>query len=214
MTDYRTIERLAKLRADGVLSDEEFETEKAAILASQDIYVDVEVLGKRAAILDFLKTEFYEHPIITSVLVLTISLLAFSFVRGNLFPAPSGPEVEAVLPPGVDVAISAEDLWASFERNEIATIRRFEGQVVLVSGRVTTVDANIFDNPTVRLKSGGWNSVSIKLGSGDIDFAANLQPGDQAHFQCLGVNEVLGTPVFDRCTPSEGPTYIEVGQSE
>ncbi|MXO50147.1 hypothetical protein GRI42_02370 [Erythrobacter gaetbuli] len=212
MPDYAAIERLAKLRDNGTLSEAEFEREKAAILSAPDEAAFF--AEERSGALAFIKGEFSDHPIISSILAIGIGTILYAFISAALFPAPPEPEYEIVLPEGVTEYVTASDLQASFERNEIATIQRFQGDVVMVSGRVSSVDADLFDRPVIRLKTGSWRNISVPVSAHDSNFAAKLNPGDEVFVICVGINEVMGSPVFADCEASIGPTYVEVETGE
>lgn len=209
MVDYEALERLARLHANGALNDTEYEIEKNVVMSGEHDERTFDLQDTPSGLSNFLKNEFREHPIISGCILLLVVAISYAVFVQSFFPTPSMPDYDMILPPGVTEYVTAEELQGSFDSNEIATIKRFEGEVVLLSGRVDRVTADIFDNPTVHLDSGGIGSIKIHLSSASREFAAQISPNQTVYFQCVGINEVFGSPVFSECMPSSGPRYVQ-----
>lgn len=112
------------------------------------------------------------HPILAGLL----ALFLFSFIVGKLVDTDSGGASGRTTASAEPVLqVSAADLMADYERNEIAADALYKGNVIEVDGRVGSIGNDILDNPFVTLKTAGalW-SVQCMLQSSQASRAATL----------------------------------------
>lgn len=118
-------------------------------------------------------------------------------------PAPRGdssaadPEVVAAAPA---LEVSAAELAAAYQANEVAAQQQYGGQVLVVTGTVQAIELDFMDEPVVRLDTGepfGW--VSAYFGAEHTGATAQLSRGQEVRLRCAGVREVVGMAQLDDC---------------
>lgn len=78
------------------------------------------------------------------------------------------------------IQISATDLYAAFDANEISADSAYEGKLVEVSGRVNNVGKDILDDEYIMLKSGTLiGGVQCMLESNAVEQASTLSEDDE-----------------------------------
>lgn len=100
------------------------------------------------------------------------------------------------------IEISAGELFANYEANEVAADRNFKGQALKVTGTVQSIDSGLGDGATVNLSTGdeyGFNNVMADGDDGFDDQAAQLSKGQKITLNCVGGGEIIGSPVLREC---------------
>ena len=142
--------------------------------------------------------------VIASPIVYFIGLAIFAaVVTGSAESARVATEqaTEQKMAEGPVEAVSARDLFAAYETNEVAADQRFKGKVIEVTGRIEGIDQDFSDQPLVRLDSGDMIR-SVQAGGLDASIAATLSKGSEVTLVCIGAGEVVGTPRLDECRVS------------
>lgn len=117
-------------------------------------------------------------------------------------PVESAPESQPE-PAPTAIEISARELFAKYEANEVAADRNFKGQALRVTGTVKSIDSGLGDGATVNLSAGdeyGFNNVMADGDESFDDQAAQLSKGQNITLNCVGGGEIVGSPVLRECT--------------
>lgn len=97
--------------------------------------------------------------------------------------------------------VSARDLAAAYEQNEVAAQRYYGERVLLVSGSISSIALDMMDEPVIALDTGNpFQSVQLDFDEGDADAVAALRQGQNVSALCREVSEVIGMPMLDDCT--------------
>jgi hypothetical protein len=98
------------------------------------------------------------------------------------------------------VKISAGQLFAAYEDNEVATDERLKGKIVEVSGTVQAIDKDAFDNILINLKtSNQFMPAHMKMDDGEKAKAIALKKGAKVAIQCQKMIRMIGTPYGSDC---------------
>lgn len=187
--------RLAQLRESGVLTQEEFEQQKAAVLAGAHPATPEAVnpapgkkkLGKGCLI-----------AIAIIVVLFIIGVAAGGGEKGaSSTDAASNAETAAAVAP---MAVTAGELFDAYQANEAKAQQTYGDQQLLVSGTVDGVDLDFADKPVVKLRtSNQFMSAQASLTEASQPKAQDLNKGDKVSLLCAGVGEVIGTPMLKDC---------------
>jgi NAD-dependent DNA ligase len=80
--------------------------------------------------------------------------------------------------------LTAEELYAAFEKNEISAERQYKGKEIVVLGEVDKVSRNLAKQPLVTLKAGMLQYVSCRFPKGSTDQIVDLQKGQNVELKC------------------------------
>lgn len=104
------------------------------------------------------------------------------------------------LPAGV-VAVSAVDLYAAYEDNEVRADQQFRDKQLLVRGVVSKIDKNAFESVFVYLQtSSTFGQVMAKIRPSAESSVASLSRGDLVELMCSGAHRTLGIPTLSGCS--------------
>ena len=194
MTVTDELERLAKLRDTGVLSEEEFQTQKTRVLGSEPI-VTPPVASRRPSRIRL-------RNLVMAGLAVFVFLLIIASANGGAGKSVStsnGP-AEPPAEPVKALAVSAAQLARAYDDNEAAAQRDYGGRPLFVAGKVSGVDLDIVDNPVVQLDGTGmFQDVHANLTDSDKPKAADLHKGQSVDLLCQDVSEVIGSPILKDC---------------
>lgn len=96
--------------------------------------------------------------------------------------------------------LTANQLWAAFSENEVATQAALKGRSVLITGTIDGVTLDFMDEPVVTLATGNqFQSVQVDFDEGDVAAVSALRKGQELTALCGEVSEVAGTPMLDDC---------------
>lgn len=203
--------RLAKLRDDGVLSQDEFEAQKAIVLAGGKAAETPAPTKKRWGCL---------KPIGIGVGILLIVSVIGGIGRirngettvatpdapatteaSTEVPAPAPaikPPTEPVIDPPIE--LTASQLAFAYESNEAKAQKELGDRPLMVSGTVSGVSLDMFDNPSVQLETANqFISATARLTKASQEKATELSKGQKVKLLCTDVSEVLGTPFLKGC---------------
>lgn len=115
-------------------------------------------------------------------------------------PSAKATAVEPAAAPEPAMAITADELYAAYDSNEVAADQRFKGRLVQVSGVVESVDSGISDEPIVSLAAGDYGIGSVYAYGLESNVAATLSKGQGVSLSCTANGELLGTPALRDCS--------------
>lgn len=125
-------------------------------------------------------------------------LVSLSAALGACQPlaAPFDPFVNS----GPAKEVTPASLAAAYDENEARAQANYGNRLLLVRAKVEGVSLNIKDKPFVNLQ---WQKtllpIQLSFEPGYEGDALALNRGQDVQFECLSVEEVLGTPMLKRC---------------
>ena len=98
------------------------------------------------------------------------------------------------------VEVSARDLFAAFEANEVAAKAKYGDQALAVTGVIAGVSLDFMDRPVVSLEtSNQFMSVDATFGKEDAEKTAALAKGQTITVTCSELTEAIGKPLLSDC---------------
>lgn len=113
--------------------------------------------------------------------------------------APDENKVEVGEP---EVVVTAKELLADYESNEMAADKKYKGKVLEVTGVVNSIDSGVSDNAVVQIGSGeeyDFMSVSAQGDEAFDEAAINISKGEKVTVTCISKGEVIGFPQLEDC---------------
>ncbi|MFA6125060.1 MAG: SHOCT domain-containing protein [Sphingomonas sp.] len=184
--------RLAALRDQGVLSEDEFAKQKAAVLAGTS---PAPVPKKKGSML---RNGGIGCLVIIGILIVLGVIGSMgkpgSAGRGN---AAAGPAVTDAPAP---LKVSAVELARAYEANEARAQSDYGNRPLLVTGTVDGIDLDLVDDPKVKLRTQNeFLSAQATLVDADKPKARDLSKGQKITLLCQGVSEVISIPMLASC---------------
>jgi hypothetical protein len=98
----------------------------------------------------------------------------------------------------VPMEVSASDLFAAYEANEVAADNQYKGKQLAVSGTVAGINKDFTDEVYVEI---GTANEFMSIHARDIDpaVAAGLQKGTKITVVCEGAGLMMGSPILNEC---------------
>lgn len=110
--------------------------------------------------------------------------------------------------------ITAEQLYSSYNENEVAADRRYKNRVLAISGTVGEIGKDILNKPYVILQAGyGGGAVQCYFGKGEEYELASLKPGQRVTIKGRCSGQTLGTIVVEECLLQAEPTPLPLTSS-
>jgi hypothetical protein len=96
--------------------------------------------------------------------------------------------------------VTARALGDAFKANEVAAQQQYGGKPLAVTGRIESIELDMFDNPTLQLRGASeFEFVSLNLGEEGRQVAASLSKGQEIRAVCGDIGEVIGMPILNDC---------------
>lgn len=192
MSVSEELARLAELRDQGVLSEDEFRAQKKAVLAGNAS--DGSEFGER------------KKPKTAKAGCLSVvGILVLLFIIGAIFAPSKGSQSGSDAASG-DTAkveatpVTAQQLFDAYQANEASAQQLYGDKALRVSGRIASIDLDLTDDPVVMLRtSNEFMPVHAPLADQSKAKAATLYKGQNVELICSGVSEVVGTPMLKDC---------------
>ena len=182
--------RLAALRDQGILTEEEFAEQKRRVLAGEAVAEP----GLASAPTSVAPKKKAGGCATLAIVVIVVLVILYSI--GN--NAKKSDDVAKSAKPAIEV--TANDLFRAYQANEAAAQQQYGDQPLIVSGTVDGVDLDFANEPIVKLKTDNqFLSAQAKLVEADQGRASSLSKGDSVDLRCESVSEVIGTPMLAQC---------------
>ncbi len=98
------------------------------------------------------------------------------------------------------IEIDARNLWAAYNANEVAADNAYKGRVLAVTGEVSSIDKDMFDDVVLKLDTGKmFNDVHATLEKSEAGAAAALRKGTRVMVICKGKGMVMRSPMLEDC---------------
>ena len=122
------------------------------------------------------------------------------FVFSITHPLPAKPQDEPMAEPA-PLQVSAAELLAAYEANEQAAQLKYGQGPLEVSGTISSIQLDLFDDPMISLESGEiLNQTTLHFSKRDANEIAGLAKGQQLTALCKRVSEVLAAPQASDCS--------------
>lgn len=96
--------------------------------------------------------------------------------------------------------VTARELAAAYEQNEVAAQKRYGDQVLEVSGEVDGISLDFLDNAVIQFRGvNRYLNVQAKLVNDSRKRAGGLSKGENITVRCKSVSEVISAPILDEC---------------
>ncbi len=193
MSVSEELAKLAALRDQGVLTEEEFAARKQALLAGPVDGASVPAKSKGRA-----------SKGCAVLLLIVVVLAVLGSIIGGGAKKDGGADAKKDGATAVEakpaVEVTAEQLFQAYQANEAAAQQAYGDSQLLVSGTVAGVDLDLTNDPIVKLRtSNQFMSAQAKLVDADKAGAARLTKGSRITLRCESVSEVIGTPILSDC---------------
>ena len=123
------------------------------------------------------------------------------FENGALFKKVTwedGKDIETLM---IHPSVTCKKLVQDFKANEMRALRKYQNKTFIISGRVTSVDADMWDKPQITLSDGEQWSFSSCLASpaAGEEFFYDFDKGELVKMQCQINGEIMGSPILKAC---------------
>ncbi len=106
----------------------------------------------------------------------------------------------AAAPKPTAVNVSAAQLFAAYEANEVSADERYKGKALLVTGKIASIDKDFTDSIVLRLAtSNQFQTIDANLEDSEKPKAGRLSKGEAVRVQCKGSGMVIGSPQLGDC---------------
>ena len=110
---------------------------------------------------------------------------------------------KTVKPTSSNPQVSCGSLYSEFEANEARTLNKYKNKTVIITGKVTGIDSDLFDNPVISLSSNrddwGISDCTLTPSSRNLSFVYDLNKGQTVKLKCSDIGEVMGFPQAKNC---------------
>lgn len=126
-------------------------------------------------------------------------------ILGSLAPSSEHPAAltaatNGTAPPKQVIKISAGELFSAYDDNEVATDERLSGKLIDVTGRVQSIDKNVWGSMYVGLRtSNEFMPAHMNVDDSQKDKVASLRKGQLVIFRCSKMKRWVGSPMGDGC---------------
>lgn len=98
------------------------------------------------------------------------------------------------------IVVSSKQLFIDYDDNEIAADEKYKGNTIEVSGKVTDIGKDMFDNLQLSLQGKSqFMSVMATLEDSQKSKASKLKKGQKVTLICTGKGKILTSPMLDDC---------------
>jgi hypothetical protein len=117
----------------------------------------------------------------------------------------SGPDTKAVNPaepakPAEVISFTAKDLFDAYDGNEVATDISLKGKIVQVTGRVQSINKDVFGSIYVNLATANqFMSAAMHVVKSEEAKMAALRKGQLVVFRCPKMQRWVGSPSGSDC---------------
>lgn len=110
---------------------------------------------------------------------------------------------EAAAAPEEVVEVTAEELWAAYDQNELAGDKAYKGKTLVVTGVLDSIESGLGDTPYLTLRAGdeyNFNTPQAHFDKAETDSLISLSKGETVTLRCIGDGEIIGSPMLSDCT--------------
>ncbi|MDM8011763.1 MAG: hypothetical protein QUV08_12450 [Parasphingorhabdus sp.] len=128
--------------------------------------------------------------------------IAFAFATFALVSACGDlPDETSSEPAGPPMEVSSVDLAKAYEENEVAAKGVYDGNTLIVSGKIQSIELDMFDEPVVSLPGANeYSNVQASFSDEYSKKTAELKKGQDITVSCTSITEAMGTPMLSNCS--------------
>ncbi len=100
------------------------------------------------------------------------------------------------------ITVTADELLKSYKENELAGDQKYKDKLLIVTGKLDSIQSGIGDSPFILLKAGGdmeFNKPQAHFDKSQSADLAKLKKGTAIKIQCTGNGEIAGAPMLKDC---------------
>jgi hypothetical protein len=97
------------------------------------------------------------------------------------------------------IRTTANEIYNDYNENEAFAQLKYSEKQIIIDGNVEDIDLDLFDNPTIQLKTDSLLGMVIINGLNQQD-ASTISRGYNVTFLCNNVSEIGGYPNLDSCS--------------
>jgi hypothetical protein len=101
------------------------------------------------------------------------------------------------------LSVTADKLQRDYQNNEVRGDNAYQGKMLIVSGKVASIDRSVGENSFIRLVGGDNQFISphAKMADGYRDFLSALNKGQKISLVCKGTGMLVGAATLGNCIP-------------
>ncbi len=97
--------------------------------------------------------------------------------------------------------VTSNQLFNDYHANEVSADAKYKGKTIAVTGAVTSIDKDLFDNIVVHLSTPNqFMGIMAKLDDSQKGMAANLSKGQSLRLVCEVQGLIVGSPSLTDCS--------------
>lgn len=104
-------------------------------------------------------------------------------------------------PPTVNaIGVTSHQLFADYHANEVSADEKYKDKYVAVTGRITKISKDVFDNIVIDLHTPNtFMNTHATIREQDLNTVANLKRRQEVMLLCIGDGLLIGSPVLKEC---------------
>ncbi len=185
--------RLAELRDKGVLTPEEFEAQKARVLAGEPATATSAQIAEP-------KKKSKAGMGCLAVVAIVVILIIIGAIAGSPNGTAAG-KGNATADAAPARAVTARELARAYSANEVAAQKEYGDQALSVTGTVSGISLDFMNNPTLQFET--ENQFLPAQASFDKSYGSKLaaiSKGSKVTITCKSITEVVSAPMLDDCS--------------
>lgn len=122
--------------------------------------------------------------------------------NSNTTASTTATTTEAATPTETPMTVTADELLKSYKENELAGDQKYKDKLLIVTGKLDSIQSGIGDSPFILLKAGGdmeFNKPQAHFDKSQSADLAKLKKGTAIKIQCTGNGEIAGAPMLKDC---------------
>ena len=136
-------------------------------------------------------------------ILLAVTVLALMGCDDTATTASSETANDAPTAPEAVIEITAEELWATYDKNELAGDQAYKDKTLVITGVVDSIESGLGDTPYLTLRAGdeyNFSTPQAHFDKTETDGLVTLSKGDNITLKCKGNGEIMGSPMLSDCT--------------
>lgn len=136
-------------------------------------------------------------------ILLAVAVLALIGCDDTTTTAQSDTATEAPAAPEEVIEVTAEELWAAYDKNELAGDQAYKDKTIVVTGVLDSIESGLGDTPYLTLRAGdeyNFNTPQAHFDKSETDSLVTLSKGESVTLRCKGDGEIMGSPMLSGCT--------------
>lgn len=136
-------------------------------------------------------------------IILAVAVLALAGCDDTTTTTQSDAVTEAPAASEEVAEVTAEELWAAYDKNELAGDQAYKDKTIVVTGVLDSIESGLGDTPYLTLRAGdeyNFNTPQAHFDKSETDSLVTLSKGESVTLRCKGDGEIMGSPMLSNCT--------------